>query len=288
MNIAAINKGFVDNFERYAPYDFYVFYPNYVTRYDYNRAVDGHIADVDSSYVLTHSAIRRFVRKIVNNEDDLYTDLLSAYTKQLPSNKVYDFEDRKLVVRHMRGHWTTASSMKEINVYFNNPLFGTTSIDLAHNFYMCWVGGYQRNRVYYGDLIVPVARQRFGPTVRNESILPVHIVRGITAPDVINGTGLIVEDWIESRTEYDSDDWNRETSDDSNLTVERRYRIEGVTDYGEYRLIYETPDGTEEVLYFESTSDESGIITRSSIPDGITTYRIERITDCSEMNSNAY
>ena len=289
MNIAAINKGYVNNFERNAPFDFYVFYPKYVNGYIYRRSTDGHIADVDNSSVLTHSAIRRFVREVMENRE-LYKELHSAYTDHLPDGKVYEFEERKLVVRHMRGHWTTASSMKDINVYFNNPLFGTTSTHLAHNFYMCWVGGYQRNRVYYGDLIVPVARPRRGPAIRNESILPIHIVRGITNPDTINGTGLIVEDWIEYREEVDNNDWAFSSVDGEPDFDSRKWVIAGVVDYEQYRLIYRNPDGTEEVLYFELAPTKDGIATRTAIPTGVdpATVRVEKIAECGEVNSNAY
>lgn len=217
----------------------------------------------------------------------MYRDLHSAFNKEVPDGKVYEFEGKQLVVRHMRGHWTTASSMKDVNVYFNNPLFGTTSMNLAHNFYMCWVGGYQRNRVYYGDLVVPVARQRVGPTIRNESALPIQIVRGILNADRINGTGLVLEDWVEYREEYKSYDWDRE---DVGSVEDGYYRIPGVTEYDEYRLIYTNDEGTQEVLYFEPTADKSGIVTRSPLPSSYTDPRVEKFNteECGEVNSNAY
>ena len=270
MNIEALNRGYKDNFERTSAYDFFVFYPNYVLHYDYERLLDGHIVDIDSSIPLTHSVIRRFVREVMNNSS-LYNSLFAAYSNQKPSDTVYDFESRKLVVRHLRGDWSTVSSVSELNVYFNNPLFGTTTTDLAHNFYMAWVGGYQRNRVYYGDLIVPVARSRFGPTIRNESILPIHIVRGLTFPNRINATGLLLEDWLEYRQEYDSDEWSDSSTDIDDIgtfDADGYFIIPAEDDSGKYRLIYTDPESGEQVVYFEFTADEDGLISITPIPEG--------------------
>ena len=266
MNISALHKGFSDRFERNAAFDFYVFYPEYVTRYDYKRANDGHIADTTDE-LLSHSEIRTFVRRVMEDQE-LYNSLSSAYVSKLPNNKVYDDDSgRKLVVRHLRGDWTTASSMREINVYFKNPLFGSTTADLAHNLYMAWVGGYHRNRVYYGDLIVPVARKGTGPSVRNESILPVHIVRGIVTPNVINCTAMLLEDWLEYRAEFSSDQWSAVDISIGSFDSEGRFVILDEDDGGKYRIIYSDSSGEEHVVYFKFVSGENRIVSVDTISE---------------------
>ena len=285
MNISALSKGFTDRFERNAAFDFYVFYPEYVTRYDYKRTNDGHIADT-TGVLLSHSEIRTFVRRVMSDQE-LYNSISSAYVSKLPSNKVYeDSSERKLVVRHLRGDWTTASSMREINVYFKNPLFGSTTADLAHNFYMAWVGGYQRNRIYYGDLIVPVARERTGPFVRNESILPVQIVRGVTTPNAMNCTGMLLEDWLEYRAEFSSDEWSVVDVSIGTLDDDGRFVIIEEDDYGKYRIIYSDSSGEEQVVYFKSGSDEATIISADIISEpNLANLVLEQYGVCTEVSN---
>ncbi len=296
MNVNALNRGFKDRFERNAAFDLYAFYPEYVDSYVYNRGIDGHIVETTGEK-LSHGLIRRFVRNILD-DPDLYSDISSVYTQQLPSNKVYEEEitTKKIVVRHMRGSWTTASSMREINVFFQNPLFGSTTADVAHNFYMSWVGGYQRNRVYYGDLIVPVARDRKGASVRNDSILPVHIVRGITTPNSINCSGLLLEDWLEYRREYRSNEWI-ETGRSLSF-VDSYAIIDGESDPTRFRFIYTDPDTLEDVvLYFVLDASDPDpdvdtiprIVTTNVVPGGAFDQKIEEYDPCDEVaNQNEY
>ena len=240
MNISAVNRGFVDRFERTAAYDFFAFYPGYVNHYDYERDLEGHIVDVDTSIALTHTAIRSFVRDLIA-DPDRYLEMVAAYSDQLPNSKVYDLGTRKVVVRHMRGDWTAASSMKDMGTYLN------TAIDLTRNYYMGWVGGYQRNRVYYGDLIVPVARKGVGPVVRNDSILPIHVVKGLMFPNRINATGLLLEDWVEYRVAYTESDW-MDTDLRPGLSSGGFLFVRSVVDPDRYRFRW-TNEATGEIEY---------------------------------------
>ena len=256
MNIEALNRGFVNYFERNAPFDFFAFYPGYVNHYDYERDLEGHIVDVDTSIALTHTAIRAFVQDLIA-DPVRYEEIVAAYTDQLPNSKVYDLGTRKVVVRHMRGQWTTAGSMKDFGMYLNSP------VDLVNNRYIAWVGGYQRNRVYYGDLIVAVARTGIGPSVRNESILPIHIVQGLTFPNRINATGLLLEDWVEYREEYTELDWvdtelslgGTSTPGSSDVILTIRNAI----DPNRYRLCWTNDDTLElEYTYFTTYIAQDG------------------------------
>ena len=210
MNTNAVLKGRRQRFERRGSYDFFIFFPQLVSGYQWDREAGGHIADTLRS--LTSDEIRSFVRNRIMtgmDVDGLFTDSENDYS---PNSKTFVFDaekpEEKIVVRHVRGDWTSSASMQELNVYFNNPLFGTTSTDLPHATYLCWIAGYHRNRIYKDDLVVPVARIRGGVAggapydhSRNDSVLPIQKVIGMTFPDTEDQTGLLLEDWVETRVE---------------------------------------------------------------------------------------
>ena len=221
MNNNAVLKGRRQRFERRGSYDFFIFFPQLVSGYQWDREAGGHIADTLRS--LTSDEIRSFVRnRIMMNEnvEGLFTDSENDYS---PNSKTFVFDEvkpeEKIVVRHVRGDWTSSASMQELNVYFNNPLFGTTSTDLPHATYLAWIAGYHRNRIYKDDLVVPVARRhnRRGRNdqydhSRNDSVLPIQKVIGMTFPDTEDQTGLLLEDWVENRvvrsdTQTDDEQW---------------------------------------------------------------------------------
>ena len=253
MNTNAVLKGRRQRFERRGSYDFFIFFPQLVSGYQWDREAGGHIADTLRS--LTSEEIRSFVRnRIMMNEnvEGLFTASEDDYS---PSSKTFVFDEakpaEKIVVRHVRGDWTSSASMQELNVYFNNPLFGTTSTDLPHATYLCWVAGYHRNRIYKDDLVVPVARRNNGTYnhSRNDSVLPIQKVIGMTFPDTEDQTGLLLEDWVETRVER-SDTRDDETGNEQwvqwTLTpAEDRERMD--SDPAEWRRLRRVAMGADRI-----------------------------------------
>ena len=250
MNTNAVLKGRRQRFERRGSYDFFIFFPQLVSGYQWDREAGGHIADTLRS--LTSEEIRSFVRnRIMMNEnvEGLFTASENDYS---PSSKTFVFDEakpaEKIVVRHVRGDWTSSASMQELNVYFNNPLFGTTSTDLPHATYLCWVAGYHRNRIYKDDLVVPVARRDNGTYnhSRNDSVLPIQKVIGMTFPDTEDQTGLLLEDWVETRVERsdgqsEGEQWVQWTA----TPAEDRERLD--SDPEEWRRLRRVANGADRI-----------------------------------------
>ena len=279
MNTNAVLKGRRQRFERRGSYDFFIFFPQLVSGYQWDREAGGHIADTLRS--LTSEEIRSFVRnRIMMNEnvEGLLTDSEDDY---IPNSRTFVFDsekpEEKIVVRHVRGDWTSSASMQELNVYFNNPLFGTTSTDLPHATYLCWIAGYHRNRIYKDDLVVPVARRRGGvgrgapyDHSRNDSVLPIQKVIGMTFPDTEDQTGLLLEDWVETRVERSSTDAGNEQWVQWTVTPAEDRAPTRPPDSEEYRRLRRVADGRHQ-LFLEDGDD-------------VTKYRLgyrERMSDDS-------
>ena len=256
MNTNAVLKGRRQRFEQRGSYDFFIFFPQLVSGYQWDREAGGHIADTLRS--LTSDEIRLFVRNRImtnTNVEGLFTASEDDYS---PNSKTFVFDEakptEKIVVRHVRGDWTSSASMQELNVYFNNPLFGTTSTDLPHATYLCWIAGYHRNRIYKDDLVVPVARRRGGVAggalydhTRNESVLPIQKVIGMTFPDTEDQTGLLLEDWVETRVERSSTDAGNEQWVQWTVTPAENRDRDPSRDPEEYRRMRRIVNGADKI-----------------------------------------